>query len=226
MRNTQIFASAFLLTAAYAHGQATHLPETLKKLNETSAQFKSAEANVHRVLSQNFLGEKTETIQDGMLYVEGKGAKTELGIVITGKEARSVHFKNGVLRAFNPNPSPGTCSAIPSKGGQAESFFSVGFGGSGDDLQKEWNITDLGPETLSSDGKPVPVERLALVPKSQTVKNNFTNVTIWVDLSRGIALKQVLVALSGDTTTATYSKIRLNHSIDKKPFEFNESLCK
>ena len=207
-----------------AQGQAARLPETLKKMDASSAKFKSAEADFHKVLVATFLGHKEETLQDGTIYVEGKGSQTQMGIFTTGKEARKVDYKNGNLRLFNPGL--GCYNNVASKAGQAESFLSVGFGGSGADLQKEWEVTDLGPETITSEGKPVAVEKLGLVPKSQTVKNNFSQVTLWMDLSRGIALKQVLTSPQGDTTTAVYTNIRLNGSINKKPFEFKDTVCK
>ena len=99
---------------------------------------------------------------------------------------------------------------------------TLGFGGSGTDLQKAWTITDQGPETLT-DGKPVQTEKLDLVAKDQTIRDTYTHITVWVDPVRDVALKQVAFNASsgkatGDTRTVYYSNIRLNQSVDTAPF--------
>ena len=88
-----------------------------------------------------------------------------MGLLISGAGARKLDYRNGNLRLFNPGL--GCYNNIPSKSGQAESFLSVGFGGSGADLMKEWQVEDLGPETIPSEGKPVEVEKLGLIPKGR-----------------------------------------------------------
>ncbi len=226
MKLFPIIGLSVCLASSLAHAQApgARLPDTLKKMDATSVRFKSAQADFHKVLTATFLGNKEETLQDGSLYVEGKGTQSQMGLLISGKGARKLEYRNGNLRLFNPGL--GCYNNVASKAGQAESFLSVGFGGSGADLQKEWQVEDLGPETITSEGKPVEVEKLGLVPKSQTVKNNFAKVTLWMDLTRGIALKQVLTSPEGDVTTAVYSNIRLNTSINKKPYAFDDKVCK
>jgi outer membrane lipoprotein-sorting protein len=90
--------------------------------------------------------------------------------------------------------------------GQFESFLTLGFGGSGSDLEANWKVSLLGTETM--DG--VSVAKLDLVPKEQKVLDMFAHVTIWVEPSRGISHKQVFYQPSGDLRTATYKNIRYN----------------
>jgi len=49
----------------------------------------------------------------------------------------------------------------------------------------------------------------------------FTHITIWIDPARGVSLKQVFFAPNGDNRTANYSNIRLNSSINKKPYSIS-----
>jgi outer membrane lipoprotein-sorting protein len=46
----------------------------------------------------------------------------------------------------------------------------------------------------------------------------FTHITIWIDPTRGVSLKQVFYAPNKDNRTATYSNIRLNSRINEKPY--------
>ncbi len=76
---------------------------------------------------------------------------------------------------------------------QLESFLTLGFGGSGADLEANWKVSFQGTDNI--DG--VPVVKLDLVPVQQKVLDMFTHVTIWVDPTRGISYKQSLVPALG-----------------------------
>ena len=73
-------------------------------------------------------------------------------------------------------------------------------------------------DTLTVDGKPTPVEKLDLVGKDADARKNFTHITIWVDPTRAVSLKQILYATSGDYRTATYSNIKVNGNVHKDQF--------
>jgi hypothetical protein len=51
----------------------------------------------------------------------------------------------------------------------------------------------------------------------------FTHITIWIDPARGVSLKQIFYAPNGDNRTATYSNIRLNGSVNRKPYNIAKS---
>jgi outer membrane lipoprotein-sorting protein len=59
----------------------------------------------------------------------------------------------------------------------------------------------------------VPTAKLELVSKDSKIRSYFSQVTIWVDLSRDISLKQVMLQPDGDSRTATYSNIRYNQHV-------------
>ena len=67
------------------------------------------------------------------------------------------------------------------------------------------------------------VEKLDLASKDPNVKSMFEHVTIWVDPTRGVSLKQIFFAPHGDTRTATYSNLRLNTRVDKHPYVISKS---
>jgi outer membrane lipoprotein-sorting protein len=221
MKQLHLIFTGLCLTLASTASHA-QLADSLRRIDATSATFKSAQADVHTVSFVALI--KDETAQDGMIYVDGKAPKMEMGLKLNNPDARTMDYKNGLLRVFNP--ALGCYNKVASTNGQAESFLALGFGGSGADLQKEWIVTDLGSEPMTSDGKPVKVEKLDLVPKAQSVKNNASHVTVWIDLSRGIGLKQIIYAPNGDTRTAIYSNVRLNAAVNKKPYDFKDTLCK
>jgi outer membrane lipoprotein-sorting protein len=97
--------------------------------------------------------------------------------------------------------------------------MTLGFGGSGRDLEKSWTITDQGAEPIKDGNRTVQTEKLDLVSKDQTIRNNFSHITIWVDPVRDISLKQVSYnAPTGDTRTVFYTNIRLNQPVTTDAF--------
>ena len=218
-----VFAVALIIVAPAPQPAAPgNLEVTLAKLDASSAKFKNAQADFHKDDLDHVMHD--HTLSNGNVYFTRSGAAVEAGIKINGQNARIASYKNGVLRDFTPGPA--NCyNTIDSSQNKAktESFLTLGFGGSGRDLAAKWTITDLGPEMV--DG--VKTEKLELVSKDQGVRNNFSKVTLWMDLERDISIKQqFLVAGLGDVNTATYTNIRYNvPKVDTAPFDFKAKPC-
>ncbi len=211
------FAPVLLLAAASASAApAGDLQATLAKLDAASAHFTSAEASVTRE-AYTALIKDTDT-QKGSLYViRSKDGKSQIGLRTDGQGARIVEYKDGIVRDYNPATN---CYNTINKPG-IDTYLSLGFGGSGKELAKSWDITDLGPETLAG----VKAEKLDLVPKDQGLRQNVTHVTVWIDLDRDVTLKLIFFSPSGDTNTATYSDIRLNKQVDTRSYTIKGKGC-
>ena len=141
-----------------------------------------------------------------------------MGVRLEGPGARIVELKNGILRDYNPALK---CFDTVQASGKVDSFLTLGFGGSGKELARTWDITDAGTESIMA----MKLEKLILVPKEVSIKNNITRVTLWMDLDRGVSIKQLFEFPSHDTQTALYSDIRLNKSVSTKPFQFKGVAC-
>jgi outer membrane lipoprotein-sorting protein len=220
-----MFACAFALIPAAGRAQTpdAHLAAVLAQMDTASQQFKNARADFSQDYYEAIVRETTN--QSGSIYFERKGGATQMGAVIVdpkrGKE-KVLEFKDGLLRMFDiPNDQIRLIKA-GSNQGTIETFLTLGFGGSGKDLARAWNITYGGSETLTDSGQPVKTEKLELVSKDAGVRNTFTKVTIWVDPTRGISLKQVFETPSHDRRTSTYSHVKLNGKIDSGSFEIKK----
>jgi len=208
---------------AHVEQPAPSLQAVLSKLDAASAHFTSAQAAFHKDLYNALVRDTTP--QDGVIYFQRTKNGSQMGARIDGAGARTVEYKNGILRDYNPGIKCFDTVAASGNKARIDSFLTLGFGGSGKDLEKAWVIQNLGTDTLQDNGHAVKVERLDLVPREQSVKSMVTHVTLWLDVDRGVSLKQVFYSPSGDTQTAVYSHVRLNERIDTKPFEIKGGLC-
>ncbi len=217
--NTLGFATVIFLCAGMGWAQAASgdLNKVLTQLDTSAAKFRSAKANFQwdqfeRVVSS------TDT-QTGVIYYEGSGANTRVAFDVEtadGQPAKkTVVYSGGVLQFFQPQIDQLTVFHAGEKQGQYESYLALGFGASGSDLKKSWDITYQGMETI--DG--VQTAKLDLVSKDPGVRANFSHVTIWLDPTRAVSLKQILYEPSGDSRTAYYRNIQYNTKISPSVFK-------
>ncbi len=216
-------ACAIFVSEATAQAPDPHLAAVLSQMDTASQQFKNARADFSQDYYEAIVRETTN--QSGSIYFERKGSGTQMGAVIVdpkrGKQ-KVLEFKDGILRMFDiPNDQIRVIKPGSSQG-QVETFLTLGFGGSGKDLARAWNISYAGSETLTDGGQPVKTEKLDLVSKDPAVRNTFAKVTIWVDPTRGISLKQVFETPSHDRRTSTYSHVKVNGKIDAGSFEIKK----
>ncbi|CAN5580326.1 hypothetical protein BH10ACI4_BH10ACI4_18340 [soil metagenome] len=220
--------SAFALTAALTGllsltpvnvlaADTPRLTETIHKLDAASAKFQSAQADFKKDLYERVV--KDTTTQTGAIYFVRKGPATQMGAKFATPAVKLVEFKDGMLKLYDPGTNHIQPYASGDNRARFESFLTLGFGGSGQDLVKAWTVDDQGSESINDGKGNLAVEKLVLTPKDPSVKNTFTQVTLWVDLDRGVSLKQEFLAPSGDKQTAFYTNIKYNQKVDLKPFE-------
>jgi outer membrane lipoprotein-sorting protein len=193
------------------------LQKVINQLNTAAAKFTSAQADFSW---DQFLAVVQESeIQTGTIYFEHKKGATRMAAYLkqdNGKDApKTVVYDNGEVNLYEPAIKQLTVMRAGANRGQWESFLTLGFGGSGNDLEANWKVSLIGTENM--DG--VQVAKLDLVPKEQKVLDMFTHVTIWVEPTRGISHKQVFYQPSGDLRTATYKNIRYNTSVPADVFQ-------
>jgi len=185
-------------------------------MDQASTKFKSAEADFRWDIYERVV--KETTTQNGTIYFLKNGSNLQMGLEIKPPSAKLVEYKNGSLQLFDPGSDHLTILSAANNQAQYESFLTLGFGGSGTDLAKAWNITDLGTEQLNDGEKMVTTVKLDLVSKDPNVRNMVSHITIWVDPTRAISLKQQFFMPSEDQRTTYFTNIRYNQPVNTKPF--------
>ncbi|MDE1162414.1 MAG: outer membrane lipoprotein-sorting protein [Acidobacteriaceae bacterium] len=210
--------SVLFASALTASAQSPQLKPVIDKLNVASAKFSNAEADV---AYDNYVRVvRDHTKQTGKIFVERHGKKTSMGAIFfdpgNSQPSKKISYDGGTLQLFTPGTNQEDVFSAGKNQASYEGFLTLGFGGSGTDLEKAWSITDMGTEQVNG----VKAEKLDLVAKDASVKNNFTHVTLWLDLDRGLSVRQIFYQPNGDTRTADYTNFRYNQkSINRKPYE-------
>jgi outer membrane lipoprotein-sorting protein len=220
------FVAALTLTAAggaYAQVTSPQLTYVLKQLDTASAKFQRATADFQWDYYERVVHDTTT--QKGYIYFEHEKDSTDMGAVLVdpnagpqSKPIKVIQYQAGAVQMFDPGVDQITVLHESGNQSEIERFLTLGFGGSGTALARAWDITDLGPETLTDNGQPIKVEKLDLVGKDADSRKNFSHITIWVDPTRAVSLKQIFYTPSGDYRTATYSSIKVNGNVHKDHF--------
>jgi outer membrane lipoprotein-sorting protein len=216
-----ILAAAATLAATVGSSAAgqdnAKLQQVLIQMDAASKTFKSAQADIKRVHLEKIVND-TST-ESGTVYFMRTGGTTQFGGRFDQPDLKIVEYKNGTVRLYTAaNKHLDKVSAAGANQGRVETFLTLGFGGSGTDLAKAWTIADQGTEQISDGARTVQVEKLDLVSKDASVRQNYSHITIWVDPARDISLKQEFFEPGGNTDTATYSNIKLNQPVEFKPY--------
>jgi outer membrane lipoprotein-sorting protein len=195
---------------------ADDLGRVLKELDKSAANFHSTTADFEfdTIQTDPF---PDKDVMKGTAYYERKGTTFSMAAHVlqqNGKDApRTYMYAGGTLKLFQPMIDQVTSFKSASK---FESYLMLGFGASGKDLADKWGIKYDGQETL--DG--VKTEKLELAAKDETLRKNLLKVTIWLDVARGVSLKQIFDFPQGVSRVCTYSNIKTNQALPAEAFKF------
>jgi len=203
-----------LLGFAATPPQTDRLDPVLKKMDAAAAGFRTTQAEFEWDTYQKVIDEIDE-VQTGTIYYRrmGKDIEMKADIKNAGSSLARMHaepkyvlFSNGKIRMYQPKPDQVTEYDLGKNSADFESYLVLGFGGSGQDLMKAFDVTYLAAETING----VATAKLQLVPKSERVRGTFKQIFLWIDLDRGISVQQQFFDQQGDYRLAKYFNIQVN----------------
>ncbi|MFZ0541063.1 MAG: outer membrane lipoprotein carrier protein LolA [Candidatus Sulfotelmatobacter sp.] len=193
--------------------EAPSLDSVLKKMDAAAADFKATQADFVWDQYQRVVDE-TDT-QTGTVYFRRAGKEIEMMADIKQPDSKFVLYKDGKLEVYQPKIDQVMEYPAGANRGEIESYLVLGFGGSGQDLVKSFDVSYLGEETV--DG--IATAKLQLIPKSEKFRNNISKILLWIDLSRGISVQQQFFQGQGDYRLAKYSSVNLKAKIGSDVFQ-------
>ncbi|MFZ0135860.1 MAG: outer membrane lipoprotein-sorting protein [Candidatus Sulfotelmatobacter sp.] len=195
--------------------EAPSLDSVLKKMDAAAATFQATQADFVWEQYQRVVDE-TDT-QTGTVYYRraGKDKDVEMMADIKQPDPKFVLYKDGKLEVYQPKIDQVMEYPAGANRGEIESYLVLGFGGSGQDLVKSFDVSYLGEKTV--DG--VATGELQLIPKSEKFRNNISKILLWIDLSRGISVQQQFFQGQGDYRLAKYSSVNLKAKIGNDVFQ-------
>lgn len=201
--------------------QASAGPQDLKSLlaemNKAAASFRSAQADFEWDQYQKVVEE--HDLQKGQIYFKRTKDGTDAAVNVLSPEPKQVVFKDGKLSLYQPKIDQVTEYKANTGRADVESFMSLGFGASGDDLARNFVLKLDGWDTV--DG--VRTAKLDMIPKKEKMKASINRVLLWMDPHRNVSLKQQFFEPSGDYRLTHYTNIKLNSKVSDNAFRLKTS---
>lgn len=214
-----IFAAALVLALLPARmaNAADDLNKVLRRLDAASANFHttSTDFEFDTITTQPFYD---KDVQKGTAYYKREGKVFQMAAHIAEANGKAVPkvvvLSDGAIKLYEKMLNQVTTIT---KFSQYQSWFMLGFGASGKELEAKWNIKYLGTEKMNG----VVAEKLEMVAKDPTVRKNIPKVTLWMDADRGVSIQQVFDQGQGQSRICHYTNIKVNQaSLPADAFSF------
>ena len=183
-------------------------------MDSAAASFHNAQAEFEWDSYEKVIDEIDE-IQTGTIYFRRNGKDIEMmaDVKMAGPdlqhlkpEPKYVLYSGGKVSIYQPKPDQVTVYDLGKNRADLEGFVVLGFGGSGQDLVKAFDVAYVGPQTVNG----VATAQLQLVPKSEKVRNTYNKIFLWIDLDKGISVQQQFISPQQDYRLTKYSDIHAN----------------
>ncbi len=196
----------------------TDLDKVLARLDASAAKFKSAQAQIIWDNVQTKPLEE-EDKQTGTALFERRDGQMKVAVhlkTFNGKPVeKDIVYADGVGKLYEALLKQVQVFKVGEKRSELETFLTLGFGGSGKDLEKNWNVTYAGTEQVSG----VATAKLQLTPRDPGLAKTAPRVLLWIDMDKGVAVKQQRFAGDESYVIFAYSEIRLNPKLPDDAFE-------
>ena len=181
------------------------LKAVLTRMDQGASEFHSMTANLTMVTYTAILDDKT-TENGELKMVKGKGS-TQAIIHFTGaNEERTIGFFNKQIQLYTPKLHLVQVYKLGRNAKFLDQYLLLGFGTSGGDLQKGYDVELGGTEQVNGQQ----MSKLILTPKEAAIKEQLSKAEIWIPEASGYPAQQKFYFPSGNYRLVTYTNFQLN----------------
>jgi outer membrane lipoprotein-sorting protein len=199
---------ALFVFTAFAAAQPP-IQVVLARMDQAAPGFRGMTARIDRVMHTAIIND--DSADSGTIaMMRGKGKDVRVLLDFTRPERRAIAFNSKTAEVFNPKINTVQIFDLGKQKSLVEQFLLLGFGASGKELVRAYNIRYVGEEAV---GK-AKASRLELTPKSDKVREHYTKIELWIASEGGHPVQQKLYEPSGNYMRMTYSDIKLNPGLE------------
>jgi len=186
------------------------LDSAVRQMDAQARDFASLTADVERTKVTVVVDDKST--ESGKIFVRKDG---RMRMEMTAPDTRTILLNGDSLFIYTPKINQVEEYDIAKHRDVADQFLLLGFGTSGTDLKKSYDITLQAEDTIDNRK----VLMLELTPKSADVRNQISKIQIWLDESTWLPAQQKFFETgSGDYFTVRYTNVVRNVRIPDARF--------
>jgi outer membrane lipoprotein-sorting protein len=192
---------------------SNNLASVLAGMDAAAAQFKTATGNLEYTKVTVVVDD--HSTERGKIFFEKSKGKLRVMLAFEQPAQKYVLFNNGKVSIYRPKIAEVEEYSLANNQGLLEQFLLLGFGTSGADLQKAYQVSFQGEETLDGER----TVHLELIPKSQQVLTRLARVELWLSPQTWQPVQQKFTEPSKDYLIARYRTVRQNTTLPSKTFQ-------
>lgn len=176
-------------------------------MDQAAASFRSMTADIQRTTHTAVLNE--DDTDSGRAVMKRAGGTQIQGLVEFVKPDHKFYaFENRKLQIYTPNDNTVQVYDLGKHGEQLDRFLSIGFGTSGKDIARDYQVTVAGTATIGGQS----TTRLELIPKVEEAKKYVTKMELWLT-SDAYPAQEKLYEPSGDYVLWNYTNVKINPAL-------------
>ena len=212
-----------LLLALFAQTTlaAADLPTVLSKMNAAAAPFQGMTAKIRWVKYTKLVDDTDAESGDLWVKRDDKG-QVQLRIAFTEPVRKQIRVEKTSAELFNETINQIEEYDLKARGNELYEGLLLGFGVSGDELKKRYDIKIAAEEPI--DGQPT--VKLELTPKDAEDRAAGKSVQMWISTETWQPIQQKALEHSGDYRLISYSGVKMNPGIKASDLELDLSRAK
>jgi outer membrane lipoprotein-sorting protein len=181
-------------------------------MDQAAVKFQSFSATTERTGYTAVLDEKSE--QSGVMRLKkAKGGMQ--GVVIFAKpDPKTIYFAGKTLQVYYPKANNVEIYDAGKHTDVIDEIILLGFGTSGAELRKNYQVTLAGTETLNG----VRTNRLELIPKSDEVRQYAGKIELWIPEGESNPIQEKVTQPNKDYNLVQFSDRKINPSLPDSDF--------
>lgn len=214
----QTFTISLMVLALSLPAAAGDLQRVLAEMDAASRRISSVTARITKASYTAVIDDTT--IEHGIMWLARSGQRrnrVRMRVEFTDPDQRSVAFAGNQAEIYYPKIQTVQVYDLGKHKALVEAFLLLGFGSSGKELAKDYQIRLAGAGAVEG----VPAWKLELTPKSKKTREKIVKVELWLAKKGAYPVRQKFYAPSGDTTTITYTEVRLNPKLKDSDLKLN-----
>jgi outer membrane lipoprotein-sorting protein len=195
-----------LLLAGPATPAAESLQQVLARMDKAAGEFKSMTAQVTYVTHTDVLNDNS-TESGAVTMRKVQPGEVQGKVDFTAPDMKTVTIEKRRVQEYFPKIKTLQVFDLDKHGEQLDKFFMIGFGTSGIELAKDYDVSVLGTADVNSQA----AVHLQLIPKSPEARRYVQKLELWIpDQGDPYPLREKILEPSADYRLVTYTDLKIN----------------
>jgi outer membrane lipoprotein-sorting protein len=193
---------------------ADTLPQILSRMDAAAQNFQSMTADMKQVTHTEIIDEND--VQAGEVRLK-KFKNGLIGYVNFTEPPKVIAFQNKKVEVYYPKTRVVEEYEVGKYSEQLNQFLLLGFGTSGQELQKNYQIRVIGPESVGGQQ----TTHIVLTPKSKEALEYMKKAELWIADNASYPVQEKIWKNADDYVLVNYSDVKLNAPLSEKDFALN-----